>query len=103
MLTADAVRRLRWPDLSPDAARKFLARAAEDGWLARHPLAGQESYFVLGGRAISALGVRRSTKALGHQALLEHYAVLLAAAARRCDVFTEDEFRSQFPELSQPG
>ena len=48
MLTADAVRRLRWPDLAPDAARKTLARAAEEGWLSRYTLAGQEPYFVLG-------------------------------------------------------
>lgn len=103
MLTADAVRRLRWPDLAPDAARKALARAAEDGWLSRHTLAGQEPYFVLGVRAAAALGVRRSAKPLGPQAILEHYAVLLAAASRGCDVFTEDEFRSRFPDLSQPG
>lgn len=103
LLTADAVRRLRWPDLAPDAARKALARAAEDGWLARHPLAGQESYFVLGGRGAAALGVRRSPHPLGHQAVVEHYGVLLAAAARGCDVFTEDEFRGHFPDLTQPG
>ena len=62
MLTADAARRLRWPDLSPDAARKVLGRAAEDGRLARHPLGDREPYFVLGSRAVSALGVRRASK-----------------------------------------
>jgi hypothetical protein len=103
MLTADTARRLRWPDLSPDAARKMLTRAAEVGWLARHPLADQEPYFVLGGRAAAALGVRRSAAPLGPQALVEHYGVLLACAGRRSDVFTEAEFRSRFPELSQPG
>lgn len=103
MLTADTARRLRWPDLSPDAARKMMARAAEGGWLARHPLADQEPYFVLGPRAAAALGVRRSAGPLGPQALVEHYGVLLACAARRCDVFTEAEFRSRFPDLTQPG
>lgn len=103
MLTADVARRMRWPDLTPDAARKMFSRAAEDGWLARHPLADQEPYFVLGGRAVAALGVRRATTPLGPQALLEHYAVLLAAARRRCDVFTEGEFRTRFPDLTQPG
>ena len=103
MVTADAVRRMRWPDLSPDAARKVLSRAAEDGWLARHPLADQEPYFVLGARAVAALGVRRPTTPLGPQAIVEHYGVLLACASRRCDVFTETEFRTHFPELTQPG
>ncbi len=103
MITVETARRLRWPDLSPDAARKVLSRAAEDGWLIRHPLADQESYFVLGGRAVSALGLRRPTTQLGPQALVEHYGVLLACASRRCDVFTEGEFRSRFPELTQPG
>lgn len=103
MLTADAARRLRSPDLSPEAARKALARAAEDGWLARFPLPDGEPYFVLGPRGATALGVRREAQPLGHQAVVEHYAVLLAAAARRCDVFTEDEFRGRFPDLSQPG
>jgi len=103
LLTADTARQLRWPDLSPDAARKVLSRAAEDGWLARHPLADQEPYFVLGGRTVAALGVRRPTTPLGPQALVEHYGVLLACASRRCDVFTEGEFRSRFPDLTQPG
>jgi hypothetical protein len=95
----------RWlrPDLSQDGARKVLTRMVEMGWLARHLLAGQEPYFVLGQKAIAALGLRRPTKPLGHQAKLEHYAVLLACARRGCDVFTDDEFRSKFPDLSQPG
>ena len=39
-----------------------------------------------------------------HQALLGgSYAVLLACAGRGCDVFTEGEFRSRFPDLAQPG
>lgn len=103
MLTADTARRLRWPDLSPDAARKMLARAAEDGWLARHPLADQEPYFVLSTRAAAGLGVRRSAAPLGPQALVEHYGVLLACASRGRDVFTETEFRSRFPDFSQPS
>jgi hypothetical protein len=103
LLTADTVRRMRWPDLSQDAARKAVARAADDGWLVRHPLGDHESYFVLGDRAISALGIRRTTAPFGLQALVERYAVLLACARRGCDVFTESEFRSLFPELSEPG
>lgn len=103
LTTAAAERRLRFPDLTEDALRKLLARTAERGWLVRHPLHGREPYFVLGSPALAALGLRRPTKALGHQALLEHYAVLLACACRGCDVFTEDEFRSRFPDLSEPG
>lgn len=103
LLTADAFRRLRQPDLSADGVRKALARAAEDGWLARHTLAHGEPYFVLGPRGAAALGIRRPSSPLGLQALVEHYAVLLASAARRCNVFTEDEFCGRFPELSQPG
>lgn len=103
LVTADAFRRLRRPDLSDDAARKLLARGAERGWLVRHPLRGQESYFVPGPPALAALGLRRPAKALGHQALLEHYAVLLAAARRGRHVFTEDEFRAHFPDLCEPG
>jgi hypothetical protein len=103
LTTAEVVRRWLWPDHSHDAVRKALGRMAERGWLARHPLVGQEPYFVPGRHALSALGLRRSTKALGPQALLEHYAVLLGCARRRSDVFTEDEFRSAFPDLSQPG
>ncbi|MBX9623083.1 MAG: hypothetical protein K2X82_04640, partial [Gemmataceae bacterium] len=59
--------------------------------------------FVLGPPALAALGLRRPTKALGHQALLEHYAVLVACARRGCDVFTEDEVHARFPDLSEPG
>ncbi len=103
MMTADVARRMRWPDLSPDAARKVLSRAAEDGWLARHTLPDQGPYFVLGGRAVAALGVRRPTTALGQQAILEHYGVLLAAARRGCDVYTETEFRALFPDLTERG
>lgn len=101
--TAEMVRRRLCPDLTPEAVRKFLSRSAERGWLARHLLADQEPYFLLGARAIAALGIRRSAKPLGHQALLEHYAVLLACTQRQCSVVTEDEFRSQFPDLSEPG
>lgn len=103
LTTADVVRRWLWPDLSPDAVRKVLARMAERGWLARHPLHDQEPYFVPGRNALWALGLRRSTKALGQQALLEHYAVLLACARRGCDVFTEREFRDRFPDMTAPG
>lgn len=103
VMTPDAARQRLCPDLSPDAVRKFLARAVERGWLARHALDGREPYFVLGCRALAALGVRRPTRALGHQALLEHYAVLLACTRRGCGVITEDEFRSQLPDLSEPG
>lgn len=103
LTTTDVIRRWLWPDLSHDAVRKAVTRSAEKGWLARHLLAGQEPYFVLGHQALAALGLRRATKPLGHQALLDHYAVLLACARRGCDVFTEDEFRSRFLDLSQPG
>jgi plasmid stabilization system protein ParE len=103
LTTAAAERRLRYPDLTEDALRKLLARMTERGWLARHPLHGQEPYFVLAHPALAALGLRRSPKALGHQALLEHYAVLLACARRGGDVFTEDEFRARFPDLTEPG
>jgi hypothetical protein len=58
---------------------------------------------VLGPRAVQALGIRRSTQALGHQALLEHYAVLLACTRRGTGVIAEEEFRLQFPELCEPG
>jgi hypothetical protein len=103
LTTAAAERRLRFPDLTEDAVRKLLARMTDRGWLARHPLHDQEPYFVLAQQALTALGLRRSPNALGHQALLEHYAVLLACARRGCDVFTEDEFRSRFPDLTEPG
>jgi hypothetical protein len=76
---------------------------SERGWLVRHLLRGQEPYFVLGQPALAALGLRRPTKALGHQALLEHYAVLLACARKRRVVITEREFRDVFPDLCEPG
>lgn len=91
------------PDLSDDGVRKFLARLVERDWLARHQLGEHEPYFVLGSRAINALGIRRETRALGHQSLLEHYAVLLACTRRGCSVLTEDEFRTEFPGLTEPG
>jgi hypothetical protein len=103
LTTANVLHRWFWSDLGPDAIRKALARSADRGWLVRYPLHGQEPYFVLGPAAIAALRLRRQTKALGHQALLEHYAVLLACARRRSDVFTEDEFRSCFPDFTEPG
>lgn len=103
LTTVDVLRQWLWADLSHDAVRKVVTRSAEKGWRARYLLAGQEPYFVLGHKALAALGLRRATKPLGHQALLDHYAVLLACARRQCDVFTEEEFRSQFPDLSQPG
>jgi hypothetical protein len=103
VMTIDVARRRHCPDLAHDAVRKFLSRSAERGWLARHLLSEQEPYFVLGPRAITALGVRRTTQALGHQSLLEHYAVLLACTRRRSGVITEEEFRSRFPELCEPG
>lgn len=103
LITAEVVQRRHSPDLTHDAVRKFLSRYAEQGWLVRHRLAEQEPYFVLGPRAVSALGIRRPTHALGHQALLEHYAVLLACTRRECGVITEEEFRLQFPDFSEPG
>lgn len=103
LTTIDVLKRWLWADLSHDAIRKVVSRSAEKGWLARHLLAGQEPYFVLGHKALTALGLRRSIKPFGHQALLDHYAVLLACARRGCDVFTEEEFRTQFPDLSEPG
>lgn len=103
LTTAATEHRLRFPDLTVDAVRKLLSRMTERGWLVRHPLHGQEPYFVLGHPALTTLGLRRSTSALGQQSLLEHYAVLLACARRGCDVFTEEEFRTRFPELTEPG
>lgn len=103
LITTKVAQRRHCPELSVDAVRKILSRSAEENWLVRHLLSGQEPYFMLGPKALTALGVRRATKPLGHQALLEHYAILLACAKRGCDVFTEDEFRSYFPDLSQPG
>jgi hypothetical protein len=103
LLTTDVARRRHRPELTHDAVRKFLSRYAEQGWLARHLLTEQEPYFVLGPRAIAALGIRRSTHALGHQSLLEHYAVLLACTRRQSGVITEEEFRLQFPDLCEPG
>jgi hypothetical protein len=103
VMTIDVARRRHCRDLSHDAVRKFLSRSAERGWLTRHLLSEQEPYFVLGPRAIAALGIRRSTQALGHQSLLEHYAVLLACTRRQSGVITEEEFRLQFPDLCEPG
>jgi hypothetical protein len=103
VMTIDVARRRHCPDLTQDAVRKFLSRSAERGWLTRHLLSEQEPYFVLGPRAVAALGVRRSTQALGHQSLLEHYAVLLACTRRQSGVITEEEFRLQFPDLCEPG
>lgn len=102
LITNDVARRRHFPDLTHDAVRKILARLAERAWLARH-LSEDEPYFVLGPRAVAALGVRRSTQALGRQALLQHFAVLLACTRRGSGVITEEEFRSQFPELCEPG
>jgi hypothetical protein len=103
LITTETLRRLRFPDLSEDAVRKLLGRMTEAGSLVRHLLRGQEPYFVLGQPALSALGLRRSTKPLGHQALLEHYAILIACARRGCDVISEEEFREDFPLLCEPG
>lgn len=103
LTTSAVVHRWLWPHLSPDAVRKALGRLAERCWLARHLLHDREPYYVPGRSALWALGLRRSTKPLGHQALLEHYAVLLAGARRGCDVFTEREFRDRFPDLTAPG
>jgi hypothetical protein len=103
LATPDVVRRVICPTLSLDAARKFLARLVERGWLVRHVLPEGEPYFVLGSKAVAAFGLRRSTRALGIQALLEHYAVLLACTRRGCGVITEDEFRAEFPDLCEPG
>jgi hypothetical protein len=103
LTTIVVVQRWFWPDLSLDAVRKIVTRLAEKGWLARHTLPGQEPYFILGQKALNALELRRSTAPLGNQALLDHYAVLLACARRGSDVFMEDEFRSKFPDLAEPG
>lgn len=103
LTTPDIVRQAICPNLSPDAVRKFLSRLVERDWFVRHTLGDNESYFVLGSRALAAFGLRRSTAALGVQALLEHFALLLACTRRGCGVITEDEFRSQFPDLCEPG
>ena len=103
VMTVDVARRRHCPDLTHDAVRKFLSRLVAVGWLTRHLLSEQEPYFVLGPKAIAAFGIRRSMQALGSQALLEHYAVLLACTRRGSGVITEEEFRSQFPELCEPG
>ncbi len=103
-LTTPSVARERIAShLTPDAVRKFLARLVERDWLVRHPLTEHDSYFLLGSRATSALGVRRSAAPLGVQSLLEHYSVLLASTRHGCGVITEEEFRFQFPELCEPG
>lgn len=103
LTTPEVVRQELAPELTQDAVRKFLARLAERDWLVRRMLSEQESYFLLGGRALTAFGIRRSAKPLGIQALIEHYAVLLACAGGGCALITEDEFRSQFPDLCEPG
>lgn len=102
LITTDVARRRHFPDLTHDAVRKNLAREAQRGWLAHH-LSDHGPYFVLGPRAVAAFGLRRSTQALGRQALLQHYAVLLACTRRGTGVIAEEEFRSLFPELSEPG
>lgn len=103
LTTADSAHRMVCPNSTPDAVRKALARLADSDWLVRHPFGDRQSYFVLGSRALLRLGRRRPTKPLGYQSLLEHYAVLLACSRRDCAVFTEDEFRTQFPDLVEPG
>lgn len=103
LTTADVAHRWLRPDSTLDAVRKALGRLAVTGWLVRHPFGDREHYFVLGGKALHRFDRRRPTKPLGYQSLLEHYAVLLACARRRCPVFTEEEFRAQFPDLAEPG
>lgn len=103
LVTPAVVAARHCPDLSEDAIRKFLSRLVERGWLARHLLREQEPYFVLGSRAITALGIRREARAFGLQSLHEHYAVLLACARRGCSVLTDEEFRAEFPHLIDPG
>jgi hypothetical protein len=103
LITPAVVSTRHCPELSGEAVRKFLSRLVERDWLVRHQFGEHESYFVLGSRAINALGIRRETRALGHQSLLEHYAVLLACTRRGSSVLTEDEFRTQFPGLTEPG
>ncbi len=103
LITPAVVGARHCPDLSEDGVRKFLSRLVEQDWLARHQLLEHEAYFVLGSRAIHALGIRREARAFGLQSLHEHYAVLLACARRGCSVLTDDEFRAAFPHLIDPG
>lgn len=103
LITPTVVSARHCPDLSEDGVRKFLSRFVERGWLARHQLREHEPYFVLGNKAINALGIRREARALGLQSLHEHYAVLLACARRGCSVLTDEEFRTEFPQLFEPG
>lgn len=103
LTTGDVAQRMVCPGSSPDAVRKALARLADGDWLVRHPFGDRQSYFVLGGKALQLLDLRRPTKPLGYQSLLERYAVLLACARHDLRVFTEDEFCGAFPDLAEPG
>lgn len=103
LTTADAAQRMVCPDSTPEAVRKALARLAESDWLVRHPFGDRQSYYVLGSKALQLFDLRRPTKPLGYQSLLERYAVLLACARHNRLVFTEDEFCGTFPDLAEPG
>ena len=91
-------------DLKPEAARKFLDRLVQAGWLAKHHFVGGLGYYVLSDAACHRLELKRNGRALRQRPLVKRTLVLLHFARNQhLRLLTTHECRMHLPKVYRPG
>ena len=102
--TIAMLHRLFCPQSQENAAAKIATRLSRSRWLRAYPLYERYKYLALTSKAVSALGApRRSSGALGGQALTNAYGCLCYCVESGATKLTDQEFRLAFPNLDLPG
>lgn len=91
------------PGITANALKKILQRLVRSRWLRSLPLYQQRYYYILSRSACEQLNisVRRSLP-LGHEGLVQHFALLTYCAHSDVKLLSAVEFSLHFPELCRP-
>jgi hypothetical protein len=103
--TREVLRRLFFSDSEENAVTKVTSRLTLHGYLNRYELYPPRTYFVVGPRAASLLGISpKKTKELGPQSLIREYATLAfcCLGTERRERLSVSEIRKRHEQLLQP-
>lgn len=106
MTTREALHKLFFADSEPNAVTKVTSRLVDHGFLNRYELYPSRSYFALGSKAASFLGLnRKKTLELGPQAKVIEFGIIsyCVLSDRLRERLTVRELSERHPELVLGG
>ena len=106
LTTREVLQRLFFPDSELNAVTKVTSRLVEHGFLNRYELYPNRSYFTLGPKSASFLGIsRKKTKEIAGYAKAQEFGILsfCCLAEKLRERLTVRELSERFPDLLHGG